>query len=73
MGEGKRTSSRNKTATKQRQKYDKKRGFATVSAGQNRDKSETKNTALPLSQRGKTVAKVGQESEVARCHGVPKP
>ena len=40
---------------------------------QNRDKSATKNTALPLSQRGKTVAKVGQESEVARCHGVPKP
>ena len=73
MGEGKRTSSRDKTATKPRQKYDKKLGFAAVSAGQNRDKSETKNTALPLSQRVKTVSKVGQKSDVARCHGVAKP
>ena len=40
---------------------------------QNRDKSATKNTALPLSQRVKTVSKVGQKSDVARCHGVPKP
>ena len=34
-------------------------------AGQNRDKSETKNTALPLSQRVKTVSKVSQR--IRRC------
>ena len=50
-------------ATKPRRKYDKKRGFAAVSAGQNRDKSETKNTALPLSQRVKTVSKVCQKTD----------
>lgn len=59
-----------KGALKARQNRDKSATeigvLHSVAVGQNRDKSVTKNTALPLSQRVKTVSKVSQISGIVR-------